>query len=146
MVHDLAEYEKAADECRLTEAQLDRALFGPGASLFGHVAQGEDGTLLGFVLWFLNFSTWEGVHGIYVEDLYVRPEQRGSGIARRFWTALARECRDRGYARIEGWTLDWNVGTIAFHQATGAVPMSDWTVYRWTGAALDRLADLPDPH
>src|SRR5918992_5161225 len=100
MVRELAEYERAAHECRLTEAQLRTALFGPTPALFGHVAE-VDGEVVGFAVWFLNYSTWRGVHGIYLEDLYLRPAQRGNGLGRRVLQALAAECVRHGYARLE---------------------------------------------
>ena len=96
MVHELAEYERAPGECHLTEAQLTEALFRPGAALFSHVAV-ADGELVGMSLWFLNFSTWVGKHGVYLEDLYVRPSSRGSGAGRALLAKLAAVCLERGY-------------------------------------------------
>jgi GNAT superfamily N-acetyltransferase len=138
LVHDLATYEKAPAECRLTADKLRTALFGDAPAVFGHVAE-QDGQIVGFALWFLNFSTWRGVHGIYLEDLYVRPELRGSGLGKALLATLARECVDRGYARLEWSVLDWNPAT-GFYQSLGAVPMDEWTVYRLTDTALDKLA------
>ncbi|MCI2416760.1 GNAT family N-acetyltransferase [Saccharopolyspora sp. K220] len=135
LVHELARYEKAPDQCHLTEQQLLDALFGPAPALFGHVAE-VDGAVVGLSLWFLNFSTWEGVHGIYLEDLYVRPEHRGSGLGKALLQALARECVQRGYARLEWSVLNWNEPSINFYKAAGAIPMDEWTVYRLTGDAL----------
>jgi GNAT superfamily N-acetyltransferase len=140
LVHDLAEYEKAADECHLTDAQLRAALFGEHPALFGHVAVDAGGTVAGFALWFLNFSTWDGVHGVYLEDLYVRPELRGSGIGRALLAALARVCVERGYSRLSWWVLGWNGDAIDFYESLGAQAMDEWTVYRLTGPALDSLA------
>src|SRR5690606_33830642 len=99
LVHALAEYEKAPDECHLTSEQLHAALFADAPALYGHVAEVE-GTVVGFALWFLNFSTWRGVHGIYLEDLFVLPEHRGSGLGKALLATLAAECVDRGYARL----------------------------------------------
>lgn len=138
LVHDLAAYEKAPDECHLTSEQLHAALFGENPALFGHVAE-VDGEVVGFALWFLNLSTWRGVHGIYLEDLYVRPELRGSGLGKALLAALAQECTDRGYARLEWWVLNWNPA-IGFYKALGARPMDEWTVYRLTDDALRELA------
>jgi GNAT superfamily N-acetyltransferase len=138
LVYELAEYERAPQECHLTAEQLHRALFRPSAALFGHVAE-VDGEVVGCALWFLNFSTWHGEHGIYLEDLYVRPSQRGSGLGRALLTALAQECVARGYTRLQWWVLDWNTSAIGFYKSLGAVPMDEWTVMRVSGDALLRL-------
>ncbi|GAA2348860.1 GNAT family N-acetyltransferase [Saccharopolyspora halophila] len=135
LVHELALYEKEPESCHLTEQQLRTALFGPDPALFGHVAE-SDGAVVGMSLWFLNFSTWEGVHGIYLEDLYVRPEHRGSGLGKALLQTLAKECVDRGYARLEWSVLDWNEPSIDFYKSQGAFPMDGWTVYRLTGEPL----------
>lgn len=135
LVHALAEYEKAAEECHLTEPDLHRALFGADPALFGHVAE-VDGEVAGFALWFLNFSTWEGRHGIYLEDLFVLPERRGSGLGKALLRTLAQECVARGYARLEWWVLDWNTPAIEFYESVGARGMDEWTVHRLTGDAL----------
>jgi GNAT superfamily N-acetyltransferase len=140
LVHDLAEYERAAHECRLTAEQLSAALFGDRPALFGHVAADADGDVAGFALWFLNFSTWNGVHGIYLEDLYVRPERRGDGLGRALLTTLAEVCAERGYSRLEWSVLDWNEPSIGFYKSLGAVPMDEWTVFRLTGEPLAALA------
>ncbi|WP_199432443.1 GNAT family N-acetyltransferase [Qaidamihabitans albus] len=139
LVHELAEYERAPNECHLTAAQLRAALFGEHPALFGHVAE-ADGEVVGCALWFLNFSTWRGVHGIYLEDLYVRPDRRGSGLGRALLAALAEECVRRGYARLEWWVLDWNAPAIGFYKSIGAVPMDEWTVFRLTDEPLRALA------
>jgi GNAT superfamily N-acetyltransferase len=138
LVHELARYEKTPQECHLTAEQLRVALFGPAPALFGHVAE-LDGEVVGIALWFLNFSTWHGVHGIYLEDLFVRPEHRGSGLGRALLTALAQECVARGYRRLEWWVLNWNEPAINFYRALGAVPMDEWTVFRLTGDPLAAL-------
>ncbi|MEC3980698.1 GNAT family N-acetyltransferase [Amycolatopsis sp. H20-H5] len=138
LVHDLAEYERAPDECHLTADQLRTALFGEAPALFGHVAE-VDGEIAGFTLWFLNFSTWRGLHGIFLEDLYVRPELRGSGLGKVLLATLAAECVERGFARLEWSVLDWNPAT-EFYQALGAVPQDEWTVNRLTDDALTTLA------
>lgn len=138
MVHELAEYEKAAHECLLTTDALRTALFGEKPALYGHVAE-LGGEVVGFALWFLNFSTWRGVHGIYLEDLYVRPQYRGSGLGKALLATLARECVRRGYARLEWWVLNWNPAT-GFYKALGAEPMDEWTVYRLTDEPLRALA------
>ncbi|MFD9957588.1 GNAT family N-acetyltransferase [Amycolatopsis sp. NPDC058986] len=138
LVYDLAEYERARDECHLTADQLRTALFGESPALFGHVAV-VDGEVVGFMLWFLNFSTWRGVHGIYLEDLYVRPSQRGTGLGKAMLATLAAECVARGYARLEWWVLNWNPAT-EFYKSLGAVPMDEWTVNRLTDDSLRALA------
>ncbi len=138
LVHDLAEYEKAPHECHLTSEQLRAALFCENPALYGHVAE-VDGRVVGFALWFLNFSTWRGVHGIYLEDLYVRPEMRGRGLGKALLATLAKECVDRGYARLEWWVLNWNPA-VEFYKSLGAQPMDEWTVYRLTDAPLEKLA------
>ena len=139
LVEELAEYERARPDCHLTAAQLHDALFRPAPALFGHVAE-VDGQVVGMALWFLNFSTWRGTHGIYLEDLYVRPSQRGAGLGKALLTELARECVANGYARLEWSVLDWNTPSIEFYQAAGAVPMDEWTVFRLTDDALSSFA------
>jgi GNAT superfamily N-acetyltransferase len=138
LVYELAEYERAPDECHLTADQLRTALFGDSPALFAHVAE-LDGEVVGCALWFRNFSTWHGTHGIYLEDLYVRPAARGAGLGKALLTALAEECVARGYARLEWWVLDWNEPAIGFYEKLGAIAMDEWTVYRLTGPALTRL-------
>jgi GNAT superfamily N-acetyltransferase len=139
MVHELAEFEKAADECHLTEAQLIASLFGPDPALFGHVAHDADGRPVAMMLWFLNYSTWEGRHGIYLEDLYVRPEARGSGLGTRLLATLAAICVERGYPRLQWWVLDWNPAR-EFYAAMGAQAQSEWVPYRLAGSELAKLA------
>jgi GNAT superfamily N-acetyltransferase len=139
LVYDLAEYERLREHCLLTVDQLRDALFGPTPALFGLVSR-VDGVVVGYALYFLNFSTWEGVHGIYLEDLYVRPDVRGSGIGKAMLIALAELAVERGYARVEWSVLDWNRPSIDFYQALGAVPMDGWTTYRLTGRALRAAA------
>ena len=139
LVRELAEYEKAAHEVRLTEEQLTGALFGDSPALFGHVAE-DDGAVVGVALWFLNFSTWRGTHGIYLEDLYVQPAHRGRGLGRELLRTLAAVCVQRGYSRLEWAVLDWNTPSIDFYKAAGAVPMDEWTVYRLTDDALGDFA------
>jgi len=146
LVYELAEYERLLERCHLTEEQLRAALFGPAPDLFGLVAEVHQGVheseVVGFALYFLNFSTWEGVHGIYLEDLYVRPDQRGSGLGRALLMGLAAIANECGYARVEWSVLDWNAPSIAFYQSLGAEPMDGWTVFRLTGPALQRGAEI----
>ncbi|MFB8408787.1 MULTISPECIES: GNAT family N-acetyltransferase [Streptomyces] len=140
MIRDLAAYEKALDEVRVTEEQLHTALFGPRPAAFAHLAEDDTtGEPVGFALWFLNFSTWRGVHGIYLEDLYVRPEARGGGHGKALLRELARTCVERGYQRLEWSVLDWNEPSIRFYESLGARPQDEWTVYRLTDGALAEL-------
>ncbi len=123
LVRELAEYEKARHEARMTEDQLSAALFGDSRALFGHVAV-ADGQVVGMALWFLNFSTWRGTHGIYLEDLYVQPRHRGTGLGRELLRTLAEVCVQRGYDRLEWAVLDWNTRRSS---STGPPAPSRWT-------------------
>jgi GNAT superfamily N-acetyltransferase len=138
LVRELAEYEREADQCGLTDEELHAALFCPRPALFGHVATTST-EIVGCALWYLNFSTWRGTHGIYIEDLYVRPEHRGKGVGRALLRELAAECRQRGYARLEWAVLDWNEPAIRFYTSLGAEPLDDWRLFRLTDASLARL-------
>ncbi|MET7421794.1 GNAT family N-acetyltransferase [Dactylosporangium sp. NPDC005555] len=138
MVHELAEFEKAAEECHLTAEQLRAALFGPAPAVFCHVAR-TGGETVGMALWFRTFSTWEGVHGIYLEDLYVRPGARGTGAGKALIANLARICVESGYPRLEWSVLDWNPAR-GFYEALGARHKSDWLPYRLSGDALAATA------
>ena len=144
LIYDLAEYERLRELCHITTDQLHAALFGPTPALFGLIAVGgaAQDAVVGYALYFLNFSTWEGVHGIYLEDLYVRPDQRGSGLGRALLTTLAGVAKEHGYARVEWSVLDWNAPSIAFYRSLGAEPMDGWTVFRLTGPALKRAAEI----
>jgi GNAT superfamily N-acetyltransferase len=140
MVRELAEYERARHEALATEAQLRAALFGEHPAVFAHIAEDDEtGEAVGFALWFLNFSTWQGKHGIYLEDLYVRPYARGGGHGRALLTRLAQIAVERGYGRVEWSVLDWNEPSIGFYKSLGAVTMDEWTGFRLTGDALDSL-------
>ncbi|GAA0597938.1 GNAT family N-acetyltransferase [Kutzneria viridogrisea] len=138
LTRELAVYERAPDQFHLTAEKLHAALFGPSRALYGHVAE-VDGQVVGCALWFLNFSTWRGVHGIYLEDLYVRPEHRGSGLGKALLVTLARECVARGLGRLEWSVLNWNMPAIDFYKSLGAEPMDEWTVYRLADEALTEL-------
>ncbi|TFV58703.1 GNAT family N-acetyltransferase [Mycobacterium sp. PS03-16] len=139
MVHELAEFEHAAAECRLTESQLRNALFGDRPVVNGHLVE-VDGRPAAGALWFYNFSTWDGVAGIYLEDLFVRPQFRRRGLARRLLSTLARECVDNGYSRLSWAVLDWNVDAIALYDGVGGTPQTDWITYRVSGPELSALA------
>lgn len=139
MIGELAAYERAPEAAQATEPQLEEALFGPQPAAFALIAE-ADGTPVGFALWFRNFSTWTGTHGVYLEDLYVRPEARGGGHGKALLAALAEICVARGYERFEWSVLDWNEPSIGFYRSIGAQPMDEWTVFRLTGEALHNLA------
>lgn len=157
MVRELAEFERSAHEVEATEELIAALLFGGNtpagaAAAFCHVVEvdpgaapgaGETPHLAALALWFLNTSTWTGRHGIYLEDLYVRPQHRGVGLGRRLMSELAGICRDQGYTRLEWSVLDWNQPAIDFYDSLGAQPMDEWTVHRMTGASLQALADDP---
>jgi GNAT superfamily N-acetyltransferase len=143
MVQELAAYERMPDAVVASADQLRLALFGDHPKVFAHVVEHKaaDGRRLGgFALWFLNFSTWLGRHGLYLEDLYVRPELRGVGYGRRLLATLAQECVDNDYGRLEWWVLDWNKPSRDFYEAHGARPLTEWVPYRVTGDALPALA------
>ncbi|MGJ3265368.1 MAG: N-acetyltransferase family protein [Salinarimonas sp.] len=138
-VRELAAYERLSHEVDATVAMLDAALFGENPRVFCDIAEWE-GEPVGFALWFYNFSTFRGRHGIYLEDLFVRESVRGRGIGKALLAGLAARCRAEGLARLEWWVLDWNAPSIAFYRSLGAVPMDEWTVMRVTGEALEGLA------
>jgi len=145
MIHELAEYERAPHEVVATPGQLREALFGDAPAVFALIAQEDSsGEAVGFALWFRNFSTWLGRHGVYLEDLYVRPGHRGHGHGRALLESLARIAVERDYGRFEWWVLDWNSPAIDFYRSIGAEPMDEWTVQRVSGEALRRLASGAD--
>lgn len=131
LVRELAAYERAASSVVATETAFHEVLFGPSPAVFCHVAE-EDGAVVGFALWFLNFSTWLGRHGLYLEDLYVQPAYRGRGLGKALLETLVGIARERGYGRVEWWVLDWNEPAQAFYRSMGAEPMDEWTVWRLT--------------
>lgn len=138
-VRELAEYEKLAHEVDATEAMIDAALFGAQPKVFCDLAAWE-GEPVGFALWFLNFSSFRGRNGIYLEDIFVRPAHRGKGIGKALLAGLAQRCIENGWARLEWAVLDWNTPSIDFYKAHGAQLMDGWTVCRVSGAALEQLA------
>ncbi|MFF9211703.1 MULTISPECIES: GNAT family N-acetyltransferase [unclassified Streptomyces] len=141
LIQELAAYEKAPHEAKATPAQLHDALFSAHPAAFAHIAEDDDtGEPVGFALWFLSFSTWRGTHGIYLEDLFVRPAARGAGHGKALLTELARICTERGYQRLEWSVLNWNEPAIGFYESLGARPQDEWTVYRLTDEALTNLA------
>jgi GNAT superfamily N-acetyltransferase len=141
-IRNLAEYERLLHEVAASEADIVRDLFGPNPRVFCDIAW-WDGAPAGFALWFYNYSTFHGRHGIYLEDLFVEPAYRGRGIGKALLVQLARRCRAEGLTRLQWWVLDWNRASIEFYKSLGAVPMDDWTVLRLSGDALQKLAEQP---
>lgn len=139
MIREFAEFEKALDECSVTETQLYTALFGEKPVAYGHIVE-IDGEVAATAVWFLNFSTWDGVAGIYLEDLYVRPTFRRRGLARKLLATLAAECVKNGYSRLTWAVLNWNVNAIALYDGVGGEPQTEWTTYRVSGPELTALA------
>lgn len=139
LIRELAEYEKLLHELEASEDMIAAALFGEAPQVHCAIAEWE-GEAAGFAVWFVNFSTFSGRHGIYLEDLFVRPAHRGKGIGTALLAYLARECVANGWSRLQWAVLDWNAPSIAFYKSLGAVMMDDWTLCRVTGPALARLA------
>jgi GNAT superfamily N-acetyltransferase len=140
LIGELADYEKLGDQVVAEPAQLAEHLFGPRP--FAEVLIGEvDGQAAGFALFFHNYSTFLGKPGLYLEDLYVRPEARGAGLGKALLATLARLAVERGCGRLEWSVLDWNEPALGFYRSLGAGPLDDWTQYRLTGAALQALAE-----
>jgi GNAT superfamily N-acetyltransferase len=138
-VRELAEYEKLEHEVQATEAMIDAALFGEQPRVFCDIAE-WDGEPVGFAVWFLNFSTFSGRPGIYLEDIFVRPAFRGRGVGKALMVHLARKCVENGWARLQWSVLDWNTPSIEFYKSLGAELMDEWTVCRVGGQALTALA------
>jgi GNAT superfamily N-acetyltransferase len=166
MINELAEYEKAPDEVIATELDLMKALFGRDFSsveydqhdsisssgiantphgqpaLYAFVIEDPEDAeqLAGMAIWFLNYSTWDGTHGVYLEDLYVRPQYRGQGMGKALMKRLAQVCIDNDYSRFQWWVLDWTQPAIAVYRALGAQAMDEWTGYRVSVKELKDLA------
>jgi GNAT superfamily N-acetyltransferase len=138
MIRDLAEYERSPQSVEIEPSLLSSALFGDSPAVFAHVAE-EGGHVRGMAIWFLTFSTWTGHHGIYLEDLFVRPEARSAGVGRALIAELAAIALQRGYKRIDWAVLNWNSSAIDFYRSIGATPMEEWTGYRLAGDALAAL-------
>jgi GNAT superfamily N-acetyltransferase len=141
LIYELALYEKAPEEAKATKSQIMESFFSDNPKVFCEIVE-VDGEIAGLAIWFLNYSTWQGKHGIYLEDLFIRPQFRGRGFGKRVLKHLAQICIDRGYGRFQWWVLDWNTPSIEFYKALGAVAMDEWTVYRVTGDALTGLAEV----
>ena len=139
LVCELADYENLQHEVDATPEEIGRALFSPEPRLYCDLAE-WGGQPAGFAVWFLNFSTFRGRHGLYLEDVFVRPEFRGRGIGKALMQRLARTCVDEGYARFEWAVLDWNAPSIAFYQSIGAEIKGEWKVCRMSGPALAKFA------
>jgi GNAT superfamily N-acetyltransferase len=145
LVQELAEYERSPGSVELVPEQLHAVLFGDSPTVFAHVAE-EDGQIVGMAIWFLNFSTWTGRNGIYLEDLYVRPAARAQGIGRALIAELAAIAHRSGYGRVEWAVLNWNETALRFYRSLGAVPLDEWTGYRLSGPQLAAVADqVPTP-
>lgn len=140
LVYALALYEKEPDSAQATLEQINAAYFCENPAVFCDFVEDDAGEIVGFATWFLNFSTWTGTHGIYLEDLFVLPQARGHGYGKALLIHLAKLCKERGYQRFQWWVLDWNEPSIKFYQSLGAVSMDEWTTMRVSGDALDRLA------
>jgi len=141
LIKDLAEYEKAPDEVEANESDLVATIFAENPKVFCDVVD-VDGEIVGMAIWFLNYSTWQGKHGIYLEDLFIKPEFRGRGYGKALLQHLAAICNERGYGRFQWWVLDWNSPAIEFYRALGAEAMSEWTVYRVSGRHLRELGNF----
>lgn len=139
LIVELAVYEKEPDAVIASVADIKENLFGSNPVAHAHVAE-VDGQVVGIAIWFLNYSTWLGKAGLYLEDLYVKPEFRGHGFGKGFMKTLAKLCVDRGYERFQWWVLDWNEPSINFYKSFGAVPMDEWTVFRLSGPELINFA------
>ena len=143
LVHELAVYEKEPDAVEATPEQLHAALFGEDPTAWCHVAE-HDGAVVGFALWYRTFSTWTGRPGLWLEDLYVRPAARGTGLGRGLLQALAAVAAAHDWSRFEWWVLDWNTSAQGFYRSVGARPQDEWTTWRVDGQALQSLAVPPE--
>ena len=139
LIQELAVYEKAPDEAKATAEHIQKSFFGGDPKVFCEIVE-HDGQIAGFAIWFLNYSTWQGLHGIYLEDLFIRPQFRSLGYGKDLLMYLANICKERGYGRFQWWVLDWNTPAIDFYTSLGAKAMDEWTVYRISGKELNDLA------
>lgn len=139
LIRELAHYERAVNEAVATDEEIALALFGDTPHVYCHVAE-LDGEIVGFAVWFLNFSTWLGSSGLYLEDLFVRESVRGRGVGTALMKELAHVCVERGYTRFQWSVLDWNEPSIEFYKSIGAVAMDEWTGYRLSAHALRAFA------
>jgi GNAT superfamily N-acetyltransferase len=140
LIRDLALYERALEMARSTPEQLRESLFSATPSVFCDLIETDEGEVVGFAVWFLNYSTWTGTHGIFLEDLFVKDEFRGQGYGTALLVHLAKECVARGYHRLKWSVLDWNQPSIDFYRSLGAVALDEWTEFRLADDALAKLA------
>jgi GNAT superfamily N-acetyltransferase len=143
LIRDLAIYEKEEAQAQATSEQLQAALFDTHPTAYCELVEESNGEVVGFALWFKNFSTWTGTPGIYLEDLFIQPDHRGKGFGKALLIHLARKCIENGWHRFQWWVLDWNESSISFYKSLGAIPMDEWTTFRVSGPALEKLAALP---
>jgi GNAT superfamily N-acetyltransferase len=140
LIRELAFYERAEGEVQVTPEEIGQSFFGEDPRVFCDLVEVDDGSIVGFAVWFLNYSTWTGHHGVYLEDLFVRPEFRGRGFGKALLARLASECVTHGYTRLQWSVLDWNTPAIDFYASLGSEAMSEWTAYRLAGASLEQLS------
>ncbi len=140
LIQDLATYEKAPDQVQASEDDLLNTIFAKEPRVFCDLVE-VDGQIAGMAIWFLNYSTWQAKHGIYLEDLYIKPEFRARGYGKALLKHLAQICDREGYGRLQWWVLDWNSPAIEFYKSFGAEAMDEWTVYRTSGQALKDLGN-----
>ncbi len=140
LINDLATYEKAPEQVEASEEDLLNTIFASDPRVFCDLVE-VDGQIAGMAIWFLNYSTWQAKHGIYLEDLFIKPEYRGRGYGKALLKNLAKICDEKGYGRLQWWVLDWNSPAIEFYKSLGAEAMDEWTVYRTSGKALKDLGN-----
>ena len=140
LIQDLATYEKAPEQVEASKEDLLNTIFVKDPRVFCDLVE-VDGQVAGMAIWFLNYSTWQAKHGIYLEDLFIKPEYRGRGYGKALLKHLAKICDEKGYGRLQWWVLDWNSPAIEFYKSFGAEAMDEWTVYRTSGQALKDLGN-----
>jgi GNAT superfamily N-acetyltransferase len=140
LIQDLAIYEKAPEQVEASKEDLLNTIFSSDPRVFCDLVE-VDGQIAGMAIWFLNYSTWQAKHGIYLEDLFIKPEYRGRGYGKALLKHLAKICDEKGYGRLQWWVLDWNSPAIEFYKSLGAEAMDEWTVYRTSGKALKDLGN-----
>ncbi|HEY5267501.1 MAG TPA: GNAT family N-acetyltransferase [Acidimicrobiales bacterium] len=140
LIKDLALYEKSVERAKATTEQLEQSFFCDAPNVFCDLVESDEGVVAGFAVWFVNYSTWTGTHGIFLEDLFIKPEFRSRGYGKELLVHLAAECVAKGYQRFQWSVLDWNQPAIDFYRSLGAEAMNEWTDFRLSGAALAELA------